>query len=89
MKLVLEAMDFLELASTNHKLPCSNETAHLAIYSSGHFTLSRGLCNFSSQNSALSNSSKLVSWNSSTSCFLTESIGAQGAMSRSKTLAIS
>ena len=39
---------------------------HLAICSCGHFTYSRALCNFSSQNSTLSESSKLIPWNYST-----------------------
>ena len=74
MKLVLEALDFLELASSNHKLHLEAMRSHIWPFF---------------QVDILSDSFKLVPWNSYTPCFLIESIGSRGVVSQSNTFAIS
>ena len=83
-------MDFLKLTSTNHKLHLADVRLHIWPSVQGDISLRQEPFAVSqAKNLALSNFSRLVPWNSSTPCFLTKSIGALGAVSQSKTLAIS
>ena len=85
MKVVLEAMDFLEPVSINHKLHLATMRPHTWPFVQVDILLRPELFVISRAKTWL----KLVPWNSSTPCFLTKSIRARGVVSRSKTIAIS